>query len=106
MNQTYKMALAAVEAVPRRQIGESMLDYHSRVAVWQSQYTRPQPENIAGALVRCAAEIAETMPLAVSSTDVINGTSRERKNAYQAQLMRERRAAAKLAKTNAPHGDA
>ena len=35
MNQTYKVALAAVEAVPRRQIGESLLDYHSRVAVWQ-----------------------------------------------------------------------
>ena len=104
MNSTYRVAIAAIEAVPRRQIGESMLDYHSRVAVWQSQFARPQPENIAGALVRCAAEIAETMPLAVSQTTVINGTSRERKNAYQAQLMRERRAAAKMAKANA-NGD-
>jgi hypothetical protein len=98
MNQTYSVAIAAIEAVPRRQIGESLLDYHSRVAVWQSQYTLPQPESIAGALVRCAADIAETMPEPVSQTTVINGTSRERKNAYQRELMARRRAEAKAAK--------
>jgi hypothetical protein len=101
MNQTYSVAIAAIEAVPRRQVGESLLDYHSRVAVWQSQYTLPQPESIAGALVRCCCDIAETLSESKKLTTVINGTSRERRNAYQASLMRDRRAATKLAKANA-----
>jgi hypothetical protein len=97
MNQTYKVAFAAVEAVPRRQVGESTVDWHSRVAGWQSQYTRSQPECVAGALVRCSADVAEAMPESekLTAADVVSGTSRDRRNEYQAQLMRERRAKAK-----------
>ena len=98
MNQTYKVAFAAVEAVPRRQVGESMFDWQCRVADWQAQLERPgsrrhrwQP------LRRCAADAAEAMPESTKLTaaDVVSGTSRDRRNEYQAKLMRERRAKAK-----------
>jgi hypothetical protein len=103
MNQTYSVAIAAVEAVPRRRVGESMIDWQCRVADWQGHITRPQPEQIAGALVRCAADAAEAMPESekLTLTDVVSGTSRDRRNEYQRELMARRRAEAKLAKANA-----
>jgi hypothetical protein len=101
MSPIFQIAIDAMKLVPLRKPGETTDDWHSRVVGWQRQFGQWTIEPYAGALVRAAAMRFEVLPESekLRLTDVsVSGASRADKNAYQRDLMRKRRAAAKAAR--------
>jgi hypothetical protein len=102
MSPLFKIAIDAMSAVPRRMPGETMIQWHQRVADWRRSYNHPDPRWYAGPLVLAAGEAADALPESEKRklTEVVNGEAREDRNSYMKDYMRSRRAAAKAERAN------